>query len=37
MKGFLQPGQWHYYEMTLDPTESSWMVRPERHYLLLPR
>ncbi|KAK9908647.1 hypothetical protein WJX75_000927 [Coccomyxa subellipsoidea] len=25
MKGFLQPGQWHYYEMTLDPTESSWM------------
>ena len=27
MRGYLQPGQWHYYRMVLDPTDASWMVR----------
>ena len=25
--GSLQPGQWDYFEMVLDPMDTSWMVR----------
>ena len=26
-RGHLQPGQWDYFEMVLDPLDTSWMVR----------
>ena len=26
--GALQPGQWDYFEMALDPMDTSWMVKP---------
>ncbi len=25
-RGFLQPGEWDYYAMILDPMDTSWMV-----------
>ena len=26
--GYLQPGQWDYYAVYLDPMDTSWMVSP---------
>ena len=28
--GYLLPGQWAYYQLTLDPSDASWMVRRDQ-------